>query len=140
MANRGKRPMRRIAILSGDADVRAPVAAGGCHRRGTRRSRSIPWLMLAVISVGAAQGIATAGDQAIARVCAEREWKSIPDVEDHGPMERTASFVGSDVLDRARLMMFEAREECYRGRVTEAVALYDKVVTMLGPASAPPAQ
>jgi len=33
-------------------------------------------------------------------------------------------------------MLIEAHEECYRGRVSEAVALYDKIVTMLGPVSA----
>jgi hypothetical protein len=99
-------------------------------------SRSIRWLLIAASVFGVAMSGATAGDEIFARVCSEREVTVITLIEDHGAAAFIEPSVGNETLSRAGLMLMEAREECYRGRVAEAVALYDKIATMLGPVSA----
>jgi hypothetical protein len=136
IANPGELPMQRISTLSDSAGVIASSAMDGCCWSKTRRSWPPLWLLVAATGLAVAMSMAAAGDQMFTTVCAEREVKVITLIEDHGARELVASFVGNDRLSRAGLMMFEARDECYRGRVAEAVALYDRIVTMLGPASA----
>jgi hypothetical protein len=61
-------------------------------------------------------------------------------IEDHGAAEHSEPIVRNDTLSKAGFLLFEARGECYRGRVAEAVALYDEISNMLGPAPIPPAR
>ena len=104
--------------------------------RGAKCSRSTRWLLIAASVLGVAMSDAAAGDGKFARVCSEREVTVITLIEDHGAAAFIEPYVGNETLSRAGLMLMEAREECYRGRVAEAVALYDKIATMLGPVSA----
>ena len=97
---------------------------------------SAVWLLVAMSWLGVAMNVATAGDEIFARVCAQREIDVITLIEDHGEAASIEPSVGNETLSRAGPMLIEAREECYRGRVFDAVALYDKIVTMLGPVSA----
>jgi hypothetical protein len=64
----------------------------------------------------------------LATECALREIKVITLIEDHGD----AGDIPSDKLAAAGVTMFEARLICYEGRVDEALALYDSILS-LGP-------
>jgi hypothetical protein len=64
----------------------------------------------------------------LATECALREIKAITLIEDHG----VAGDIPSDNLAAAGVTMFEARLICYEGRVDEALALYDSILS-LGP-------
>jgi hypothetical protein len=66
-----------------------------------------------------------------APVCAAREIAAVTMIEDHG----TAGKVSSDRLAQAGSDLFRARSACYAGRVSEAVVIYDSIIT-LGPAFA----
>jgi hypothetical protein len=57
--------------------------------------------------------------------CAHREVQVITLIEDHGSKQD----VSSDKLAEAGLKMLQARATCYEGRVAEAVALYDSIMT-----------
>jgi hypothetical protein len=61
--------------------------------------------------------------------CSFREVKVITAIEDHGE----AGDVSSDKLGEAGLKFLTARTTCYKGRVTEALALYDEILLSLGP-------
>jgi hypothetical protein len=64
----------------------------------------------------------------LATECALREIKVITLIEDHG----AADDILSDKLAAAGAALFEARSICYQGRVAEALALYDSILS-LGP-------
>ena len=71
-------------------------------------------------------GTSYAGDSATFSVqCARREVQVITLIEDHGEKQD----VSSNKLAEAGLRMLDARTICYEGRVSEAVALYDSIVT-----------
>jgi hypothetical protein len=57
--------------------------------------------------------------------CAHREVQVITLIEDHGEKQD----VSSDKLAEAGFEMLQAREACYAGHVSEAVALYDRIMT-----------
>jgi hypothetical protein len=57
--------------------------------------------------------------------CAHREVQVITLIEDHGEKQD----VSSDKLAQAGFDMLQAREACYAGRVSEALALYDRIMT-----------
>jgi hypothetical protein len=85
---------------------------------------------LSVVIVSAAM-IAGATDfqtGPFAMACALKETTIITLIEDHGAAED----LPSDRLAEAGLTMFRARGACYEGRVEEALALYDSILT-LGP-------
>jgi hypothetical protein len=63
-----------------------------------------------------------------ATVCALKETKVITLIEDHGE----AGDLPADRLGDAGLAMLRARLACYEGRVAEALALYDGILS-LGP-------
>ena len=77
-----------------------------------------------------APGNALAQGQAVqlARECAVKEVAAITAIEDHG----NADDVPANRLGEAGQTMLDARLACYAGRVTEALALYDRVLA-LGP-------
>jgi hypothetical protein len=63
-----------------------------------------------------------------ALACALKEVKVITLIEEHGE----ARDIPADSLADAGMAMLRARATCYEGRVTEALALYDGILT-LGP-------
>jgi hypothetical protein len=75
---------------------------------------------------GAARADAQSGP--FATICALKEIKVITLIEEHG----AAADLVSDRLGDAGLAMLRARMACYQGRVAEAVALYDEILS-LGP-------
>ena len=83
----------------------------------------------AIVVSAAGSGVA-AGDQAgpFATACALKETKVITLIEDHGDAED----LPADRLGEAGLAMLRARSACYEGRVGEALALYDSILS-LGP-------
>jgi hypothetical protein len=128
--------MEQVSSMPDSTRVIASLAAHERWMNGAKCSRSTRWLLIAASVLGAAMSGAAAGDEIFARVCAEREVTVITQIEDHGAVTVIEPSVGNETLSRAGLMLMEAREECYRGRVAEAIALYDKIATMLGPVSA----
>ena len=68
------------------------------------------------------------GMTSFASACAEREVEIITLIEDHGH----AGDLPSNKLGEAGLKMLDARIACYRGHVSEALALYDSIRS-LGP-------
>ena len=128
--------MQQISSAPDRTRVTGSSAAHERWMNGAKCSRSTRWLLIAASMLGVAMSGAAAGDGIFARVCSEREVTVITLIEDHGAAAFIEPSVGNETLSRAGLMLMEAREECYRGRVAEAVALYDKIATMLGPVSA----
>jgi hypothetical protein len=128
--------MQQIASAPDRTRVTGSLAAHERWMNGAKCSRSTRWLLIIASVFGAAMSGAAAGDGIFARVCSEREVTVITLIEDHGAAAFIEPSVGNETLSRAGLMLMEAREECYRGRVAEAIALYDKIATMLGPVSA----
>jgi hypothetical protein len=56
--------------------------------------------------------------------CSLREVQAITVIEDHGE----ANDISSERLGEAGLKLLEARIACYKGRVSEALALYDSIL------------
>jgi hypothetical protein len=91
------------------------------------RSRRLISILLAVGPCFVLQVTAPrAADNIFALVCAEQEVKAITSLEDHG----IANDVPADQLGAAGLMMWQARETCYAGKVDEALALYQRVIDL----------
>jgi len=86
--------------------------------------------LLVGLGVAAASGSARADRQAgpFATICAQKEIEVITLIEDHG----VAADLAPDRLGDAGLAMLRARLACYEGRIAEAVALYDEILS-LGP-------
>lgn len=97
--------------------------------RGTVVVASV-WLAFYVVAAMMAPGNATAQEQAVrfARACAVKEVAAITVIEDHGD----ADDLPANWLGDAGQTMLDARLACYAGRVSEALALYDRVLA-LGP-------
>jgi len=99
-------------------------------RPDSRRQR-IPHLAAALaIGCVVASGAAGADGQSrpFATTCALKETAVITLIEDHAE----AQDLPSDKLGEAGLAMLRARLTCYEGRVEEALALYDGILS-LGP-------
>jgi hypothetical protein len=88
------------------------------------------WLAFFVVAAVVAPGHAIAQEQAVrlARECAVKEVAAITVIEDHGE----ADDLPANRLGEAGQTMLDARLACYAGRVSEALALYDRVLA-LGP-------
>jgi hypothetical protein len=88
------------------------------------------WLAFFVVAAVVAPGHAIAQEQAVrlARECAVKEVAAITVIEDHG----AADDLPANRLGEAGQTMLDARLACYAGRVSEALALYDRVLA-LGP-------
>jgi hypothetical protein len=83
-------------------------------------------LALGLLIWGGLPAAAIASDAAtFALDCAHREVQVITLIEDHGEKQD----VSSDKLAQAGFEMLDAREACYAGHVSEAVALYDRIMT-----------
>src|SRR5262245_34296153 len=132
VANAREVPMQQMSAVSGTTYVIASFAADEHWTNGARRLQSTRLLVVASL-LAVATNVATAGDEIFAKICAEREIKVVTLIEDHAEAAFTKPLVETETLSRAGLMQFQAREECYRGRVAEAITLYDQIVTMLGP-------
>jgi hypothetical protein len=87
-------------------------------------------LCLGAIVVSVTGSSATADEQTgrFATACALQETKVVILIEEHGDAED----LPSDRLSDAGLAMLRARQACYEGRVGEALALYDGILS-LGP-------
>jgi hypothetical protein len=91
------------------------------------------WLAFYVVAAShqlVAPGAAMAQEQTVrfARECAVKEVAAITAIEDHGD----ADDLPANRLGEAGQTMMDARSACYQGRVSEALALYDRVIA-LGP-------
>jgi hypothetical protein len=88
------------------------------------------WIAFYIVAAVVAPGNAITQEQAVqlARECAVKEVAAITVIEDHG----NADDVPANRLGEAGQTMLDARLACYAGRVTEALALYDRVLA-LGP-------
>jgi hypothetical protein len=118
---------------SSSLDVRHPHLRDEVHRRRARVQvrHLVPWLTAAVIACAPESGAVAepeAQSQSFATVCALKETKVITLIEDHGE----AGDLPADSLGDAGLAMLRARLACYEGRVAEALALYDGILS-LGP-------
>jgi hypothetical protein len=109
--------------------MEAPAAAKPYNHSGTVLVASF-WLAFYVVAAMVAPGNAIAEGQAVrlARACAVKEVAAITVIEDHGD----ADDLPANRLGEAGQTMLDARLACYAGRVTEALALYDRVLA-LGP-------
>ncbi|HEY0567671.1 MAG TPA: hypothetical protein VGD13_06000 [Xanthobacteraceae bacterium] len=65
--------------------------------------------------------------------CAAREIALITMIEDRGQADNIAP----EVLSDAALSLLRARAACYAGRVSEALATYDRTLLLTSVASAP---
>jgi hypothetical protein len=129
------RPMARSVPDRCDAsddvrEVRSEVSRP-YNLRGTVVAAGV-WLafyLVAAIHL-AAPGNAIAQEQAVrlARECAVKEVAAITVIEDHGE----ADDLPANRLSEAGETMMGARSACYEGRVSEALAMYDRVIA-LGP-------
>jgi hypothetical protein len=95
------------------------------------------WLAFYIVAAMVAPGNAIAQGQAVqlARECAVKEVAAITAIEDHGAAED----LPANRLSEAGQTMMDARSACYQGRVSEALALYDRVLA-LGPVASTTAQ
>jgi hypothetical protein len=94
-----------------------------------RLHESLIYLLAATGACVAATTIALPGQPPIlSPECSMREVKAITLIEDHGE----AGDVASEKLGEAGLTLLTARMTCYQGRVKEALALYDQILS-LGP-------
>ena len=91
--------------------------------------------IVAACAVGSGVASADWRSGPLARVCALKETKVITLIDDHGE----AADLPSDILAEAGLALLRARSACYEGRVAEAVALYDEILS-LGPVASAPRQ
>jgi hypothetical protein len=94
-----------------------------------RLHRSLNCLLATMGGCLAAATIALAEQpRVLSPECSMREVKATTVIEDHGE----TGDVASEKLGEAGLTLLTARMTCYQGRVTEALALYDQVLS-LGP-------
>jgi hypothetical protein len=97
-----------------------------------RKHHIVATVAALVIGLSAAEGLrpARADGPAVsfAAVCAQKEIEVITLIEDHG----AADDLASDKLIDAGATLLRARLACYHGHVSEAVALYDQILS-LGP-------
>ena len=100
-------------------------------RPGFRDHRVLPAFAF-VASLALATGAMAQGQAGqFARECALKEIAVITLIEDHGAAED----LPAERLGDAGLTMLRARMTCYKGRVGEALALYDSILD-LGPVAA----
>jgi hypothetical protein len=86
-------------------------------------------LVGAALMYFAASSAVFADQPILSSECSFREVKVITAIEDHGE----AGDVSSDKLSEAGLKFLTARMTCYKGRVAEALTLYDEILLSLGP-------
>jgi hypothetical protein len=80
------------------------------------------------LSASSSRALADQQPTSFALACALKEVMVITLIEEHGE----ARDIPADSLADASMAMLRARATCYEGRVTEALALYDGILT-LGP-------
>ena len=86
---------------------------------------TLGWTTAALL-VCAGPAIASEPPTSFAKECALKETEIITFLEDHGE----ADDLPHDQLARAGLTLMEARMTCYEGRVSEALALYNRVLDL----------
>jgi hypothetical protein len=96
-------------------------------RQGQRVLSALACVTVFIIGAYAASAMAEAGVGSPR--CAARDVQVIVLVEHHGASED----IGPEILAKAGLMQMQARLACSAGRKAEAVALYDEIITSLGP-------
>ena len=117
-----------------DAELRSDLEHRlAAQREPARRPRPVAGVLLAltgavVLSASGSHAFADPQPTSFALTCALKEVKVITLIEEHGE----ARDVPADRLADAGMAMLRARMTCYDGRVTEALALYDGILT-LGP-------
>jgi hypothetical protein len=119
---------------SDDVRVVRSEASQPYNRSGTSVVASV-WLALYIVAGIhlVAPGNAMAQGQAVkfARECAVKEVAAITAIEDHGG----ANDLPANRLSEAGQTMMDARSACYEGRVSEALALYDRILALAPVAS-----
>ncbi len=98
--------------------------------RALRVARALAVLASVVMTISA---MAQAQVAQFAHECAVMDIAVITMIEDHG----AARDLSADLLGEAGLAMLRARSTCYRGRVSEALALYQSILD-LGAVASPP--
>jgi hypothetical protein len=74
-------------------------------------------------------GISSATAGSFTRGCAARDLQILMLIEER----ETANAIPSQKLSDAMLQMMEARMICHEGRVTDALAMYDRIAASLAP-------
>jgi len=113
--------------------------AGASSTRAVFRAGAMTAALVALAGIvnGLAVGEAAGGEPSILpKICADREIQVVTLLEDHAEGMYVRPFVSEQTLAWAGQRWFEAREECYRGHVVEAVAVYDEIVVRLNPSRA----
>jgi hypothetical protein len=128
--------MTVLKRLSRTGLVRARSSLSRTVFRAVARAAALAALASFVGWLDARQAAAAERPPIPARICLEREVQVVTLIEDHGEGMYVRPFVSEQTLAWAGLRWLEARDECYRGRVVEAVALYDEIVMRLSPSSA----
>jgi hypothetical protein len=103
------------------------------------RNRLIEKTAPAILFLGATRFIATiclcialsnasavAEEQTALFACANQDIKAVSGIEDRG----AANDLPDNQLGQAGLMLLQARQDCYHGKVREGVALYDAIIKL----------
>jgi hypothetical protein len=98
-----------------------------CHSGGYKNSTGLILAGLTVFLLGINGAVAQAA--AGSPGCATRDVEVIILIEDHG----AANDVAPERLYKAGLAQMDARIACSKGRVAEAITLYDDIIQSLGP-------
>jgi hypothetical protein len=97
-----------------------------------RKQHIVATVAALVIGLSAAEGWRTAradgSSVSFAAICAQKEVQAITLIEDHA----AADDLAPDTLSETGATMLRARLACYDGHVSEAVALYEQILS-LGP-------
>jgi hypothetical protein len=114
-------------VVEAPANAHPPAQPG--NHSGTVVVASV-WVAFYVVAAIVAPGNAIAQGESVqfARECAVKEVAVITVIEDHGG----AQDLPANRLAEAGQTMMDARSACYGGRVSEALAMYDRILA-LGP-------
>jgi hypothetical protein len=94
------------------------------------RAKAMVVLATIVTSVlGIDGGPAVAQDPASKRLCAGRDVEVVTLIEDHG----AANDIAPEKLAKAGLTQMDARVACSNGHMEDGIALYNDILSALGP-------
>jgi len=85
------------------------------------------WLVTSLLVISASTAVAQS--KTALQLCAARDVEVVILIEDHGD----AADIAPERLAKAGLDQMQARRTCTAGRTEEAVAIYDGIISSLGP-------